>query len=106
LAAIPGIFVALMDSPEKALWALVVYVAVQQIEGNILYPNILRRETDVPQVLVLFALFAGGAVGGVLGALVAVPLAGGLKVLVEDVFAPAVRRWSGAQPRRTAPPEP
>jgi predicted PurR-regulated permease PerM len=97
IAAVPGIAVAFLDSPHKALWALGVYVAVQQAEGHLLSPNILRRETDVPQALVIFALLAGGAVGGVLGAVVAVPVAGALKVLVEEVFAPMIRRWSGAE---------
>ncbi len=57
---------------------------------------IMRKQTDIPSLLVLFAFFAGSAVAGVLGALVAIPLAGALRVLVVRVAAPVVRRWSGA----------
>jgi predicted PurR-regulated permease PerM len=71
---------------------------VQQSEGHVLTPNIMRSQTNVPQALVVIALFGGFAVGGVLGALVAAPIAGGAKVLVERVVAPAVRRWSNAEP--------
>jgi predicted PurR-regulated permease PerM len=96
LAAIPAVLVAFLQSPTKALWALLIYVAVEQIEGHVLTPNIMRSQTDVPQVLVIAALFAGGTVGGVLGAIVAVPIAGAIKVLVDEIVAPAVRRKSGA----------
>lgn len=75
IAAVPGILVALMQSPQTAFWALIVYIAVQQIEGHLLTPNIMKRETDLPQHLVIIALFAGGTLGGLLGALVAAPAA-------------------------------
>lgn len=93
VTAVPAILIGLLDSPQRAVWAAVVYVGVQQIEGHLLTPNILRSQTNVPQALVVIALFAGFATGGVLGALVAVPLAGALKVFVETVVAPAIRRW-------------
>jgi hypothetical protein len=44
------------------------------------------------------ALLAGSAIGGVLGAIMTIPLAGALRVLSLRVLAPAVRRWSGAEP--------
>lgn len=49
-----------------------------------------------PLALVLIALLLGSTVGGMLGAIVAIPLASALRVLVVRVIAPAVRRWSGA----------
>jgi predicted PurR-regulated permease PerM len=98
LAAVPAILVGLLVSPQKAILAAIVYVVVQQIEGHLLTPNIMRSQTNVPQALVVIALFGGFVVGGVLGALVAVPIAGAVKVLVERVVAPAVRRWSHAEP--------
>ena len=56
----------------------------------------MSKQTDMPPLLVLFALLASGALAGILGAVVAIPLAGALRVLVLRVVAPAVRRWSGA----------
>jgi predicted PurR-regulated permease PerM len=96
IAAVPALAVALLHSPTQALIVLAFYVAVQQLEGHLLTPNIMRQQTDMPPVLVLFALLAGGAAGSILGALVAIPLAGALRVIVLRVAAPALRRWSGA----------
>jgi putative heme transporter len=93
LAAVPGVLTALLQSPAMALWTALIYIGVEQIEGHLLTPNIMRSQTDIPQPLVIFALFAGGAVGGLLGAVVAIPIAGVGKILVEEVAAPAVRKW-------------
>lgn len=96
IAAIPALAIALTASPTQALQVLVFFVVLQQIESNLLTPNIMRRQTDVPQLLILFALLAGGAVGGILGALVAIPLAGAARVLVLRVVTPLVLEWTGA----------
>lgn len=100
VASIPAILIGLLDSPQRAVWAAVVYIGVQQIEGHLLTPNIMRSQTNVPQALVVIALFAGFATGGVLGALVAVPIVGAGKVLVESVVAPAIQRWHSEAERR------
>jgi predicted PurR-regulated permease PerM len=92
VAAIPGLAVAQADSTTTALWALVVYVVVQQVENQILVPNIMHRQSAAPQSLLLIAVFAGGLVLGILGLLIAVPVAAALTVFVEEVAAPAFRR--------------
>ena len=97
-----GIIVAalgLLDSPTKALLALALYTALQQIEGHLLTPNIMKRQTYLPQTLVLFAIVVGGALGGLIGILVSIPVAAALRVLVLRVIVPAVR---ASQIRRTA----
>jgi hypothetical protein len=90
-----GLGNALLDPPVQAPNVAIFYVIVQQIESNIVEPNIMARRTDMPPLLVLFALLAGGLVAGVLGAIIAIPLAGALRILVLRVVAPAVRRWTG-----------
>lgn len=90
-AAIPAILIALIDSPLKALAVLAFYVILQQVESNILLPKIMQRQADIHPLLGVFAVFAGGSIGGILGALIAVPTAGAIQVLVTDVLAPAVR---------------
>ncbi len=97
LAAIPALALALLVSPTKALLVLAFYIALQQFEGNVLMPKIMAAQTDVPPVLGLFALLVGGTLGGILGALIALPVAAALKVIVVRVIAPVVRRWSGAE---------
>lgn len=95
LAGIPAVAVALAESPQQALVVLAFYLVMQQVESNILMPHIMRRQADVPPLLSLFALLAGSAVGGLLGALVAIPLFGALRVLVVRVVVPAERHWVG-----------
>lgn len=92
LAAVPVTLIAYAVRPTLALFALGLYTVLQQVEGHLLTPNIMRRQTDVPQTLVIFALLAGGAVGGLLGVLASIPLAAALHVLAVRVVAPAVRR--------------
>ena len=96
LGAIPAIAVALLDSPTKALIVLGFYVAVQQVESNLLTPFIMHSQTDIPPILTLFAILVGGAIGGLFWVLIAIPTMGALRVLVLRVVAPAVRHWSGA----------
>ena len=99
VSAVPAVIIAYLDSPTKALIVLGFYVVLQQFESNVLMPNVMKNQTDVPQVLSLFAVFAGGTLAGILGALIAVPLAGALVVLTEMVIAPSIRaRWGSDQP--------
>ncbi len=101
IAAIPGVLTGLLQSPSMALWTALIYLGVEQIEGHLLTPNIMRSQTDIPQSLIIFALFAGGVVGGLLGALVAIPIAGACKILIEEVAAPVMREWMHEASART-----
>ena len=96
IAAVPAVGIGLLDSPTKAIIVLVFYILLQQFEGNVLMPRVMQEQTNIPPVLGLFALTAGAGLGGILGALIALPTAGAIRVLAVDVLAPAVRRWSGA----------
>ncbi|MGI8547980.1 MAG: AI-2E family transporter [Gemmatimonadaceae bacterium] len=99
IVAVPIVLVALLQSPTKALYALILYTVLEQVEGQILTPNIMGRQTDIPQTLVIFAVVAGGALGGLLGVLTSIPLAAAVHVLVLQVVVPVVRRWTGAEAR-------
>lgn len=96
VAGILVVSVAFLQSGGTALAAFAYMVILQQIESNILFPNILSNETSTSPFLSLFAFFAGVAVGGLLGALIAVPLAAALRVFVIHVVAPGVRQLTGA----------
>jgi predicted PurR-regulated permease PerM len=89
------VIVALFQSTNTALITLIFVLIVQQIESNVLFPLIMGQETKTSPFLNLFAFFAGSAVGGLLGALVAVPLAAALRVFVLRIVAPAIRHWFG-----------
>ncbi|MCC6178163.1 MAG: AI-2E family transporter [Chloroflexi bacterium] len=97
VGAIPSVIVAFLKSPMTALIVIAFYVVLQQAENHLLVPNVMSREADIPPVLAIIALLAGAALGGLLGALIAIPAAGALQVLVLRVLAPAIRNWTGAQ---------
>ena len=97
LSAIPIVLVALSNSPTTALIALAFVVVLQQVENNLLVPNIMKRATDVSPLVTILALFAGATLGGLLGALAAIPIVAALRVLLREVVAPRIRFWTGAR---------
>ena len=95
MAATPAVLIALLESPTQALIVLGFYVGLQLLEGYLLFPLVVGRQSEIPPLLIILGLLAGGTVGGVLGALVAIPLAGALRIVVLRVVAPAIRRRTG-----------
>jgi len=81
--AIIFVFVAL-DSWLKAIFVLIVFILVQQIESNILGPILTKKFVGLPPALVLLSLAIGGNLLGILGAILAIPLAGILFEFVRD----------------------
>lgn len=75
LGALPPILVALFQDPLTGLWVALLFVALQQIEGHIVAPQIFGHTLRINPLLVIFALLVGGEIYGVLGALVALPIA-------------------------------
>jgi predicted PurR-regulated permease PerM len=84
--------VALFDDPKKAAIALVYYVVYQQIENYVVAPRIMQRTVSVPGAITVVAALAGAALLGILGALLAIPVAAGLLLLYEEVLVPRQRR--------------
>lgn len=83
--------VAFFDEPRKALIALVYYVVYQQIENYLIAPRVMQRTVSVPGTVTIIAALAGGALLGILGALLAIPVAAGLLLLYEEVLVPRQR---------------
>lgn len=76
--------VAAFDSWTKLLGVLIFYFVYQQIENAFLTPRIMRTTLDLPPLAVIIALSFGGALAGVLGALVAVPTAALVAVIIDE----------------------
>lgn len=81
LGAIPAVLVAYSVNPSLVIWVLVFTLVVQQLENNLLVPRIMRRSVGVNPLVTLLALTALSTLFGVIGALVAVPLAAILQLL-------------------------
>ncbi|MEP7034511.1 MAG: AI-2E family transporter [Actinomycetota bacterium] len=80
--------VAFFDDPKKAAIALIYYVVYQQLENYVVAPRIMQRTISVPGAITVVAALAGGALLGLLGALVAIPVAAGLLLIYEEVLVP------------------
>jgi len=85
-SAVPAIGIALVDSPSKAVWVAALYVFVQQLEGNIITPLLLKKRLDIPPVLTVVAVSALGVVFGVLGMLIAEPLLATVLVATKMLY--------------------
>ncbi|HYK01684.1 MAG TPA: AI-2E family transporter [Thermoanaerobaculia bacterium] len=86
ISAIPAIGIALVDSPQKALWVIGLYLFVQQLEGNVVTPLLLEKRLDIPPVLTVVAVSALGVVFGVLGMLIAEPLLAAVLVTTKLLY--------------------
>jgi len=82
IGAVPALLMASTVSPETVAITLGIYVVLQLIEGNVLVPMIMRNSVGLSPFLVLVSLLVGGAVAGILGAIVAVPIVAGLTVVL------------------------
>ena len=82
-----GAFMILSVSAEKAIWFLIFIVVLQQIEGNLIYPKVVGSSIGLPGIFVLAAITIGGAMYGMLGMLLGVPLASTIYQAVREDMA-------------------
>ncbi len=81
-----GAFLMLVDDPVRALWFVVLFIILQQIEGNLIYPHVVGNSVGLPSIWVLAAVTIGGSLMGVLGMLIFIPLLSTVYMLLrEDV---------------------
>ncbi|MDV4152336.1 AI-2E family transporter [Clostridium sp. AL.422] len=85
IGGIPAVFVALMESPNKALWTLLIVFIIQQIEGNILSPKITGDSTNMHPIIIIILLLIGEKLGGFIGMILIVPIGVIIKVIYEDI---------------------
>ncbi|HVA25359.1 MAG TPA: AI-2E family transporter [Chloroflexota bacterium] len=81
----PAVVVALTQSPTLALWVAVFGVLVQLVEANVLAPRVMGKVTGISPLTVILGLLVGTELMGLPGALLAVPVAAGLQVLLVDL---------------------
>jgi predicted PurR-regulated permease PerM len=96
IGAVPAILLGFTVSPWFPLVVGLVYLAIQQVEAHTLVPLVMRHAVGLPALAVVLALATGAALGGVGGAIVAVPLAFAAQVVILRAVAPAIRRRNEA----------
>lgn len=81
-----GAFLIMVDDPIKALWFLILFIVLQQVEGNLIYPHVVGNSVGLPSIWVLAAVTVGGSLMGVLGMLIFIPIVSTVYALLrEDV---------------------
>lgn len=85
LGAAPAVIIAFLDSPTKALIALIIVVAVQQTDGNLLSPLIIGRRLNTHPLTIILLLIGAGSFGGILGMILAVPAYALLKAFTLNI---------------------
>jgi predicted PurR-regulated permease PerM len=84
LSAVPAVFVAFVQSPPLALFVILLYIVVQQVENYALQPKIMGRTVGANPVVILLAILIGFKLAGILGMLLAVPVVAAVSVFVSD----------------------
>jgi predicted PurR-regulated permease PerM len=82
IGAVPAVLMATTISPQTAVITVVVYLVLQLIEGNVLVPIVMRNSVGLSPFIVLVSILVGSVAGGILGAIVAVPLVAGIEVVL------------------------
>jgi predicted PurR-regulated permease PerM len=88
IGAVVVSLVALIESPYKALACMVFFIVYQQVENYVIYPRVMKRWVDVPPAMTVIAALVGGTMLGVIGALMAIPIAAAVLLVVREVLVP------------------
>jgi predicted PurR-regulated permease PerM len=84
LGCIIGAFLILMESPLKAFWFVILFLVLQQIEGNLIYPKVVGNSVGLPPMWVLVAISVGGSLFGIAGMLLFIPLMSTFYALLKE----------------------
>jgi predicted PurR-regulated permease PerM len=85
LASVPLVAVGFLQSPTQGLLALLAAVMIQQLENNLIVPRVMGRAVDLHPVAVMVAILSGNELLGIPGALMAVPVAASLAVVIDEL---------------------
>ena len=82
---IVGAFFILIDDPVKAVWFVIMFLVLQQIEGNLIYPKVVGKSVGLPGMWVLVAVSVGGELMGVAGMFIMIPLMAVIYTLLGEI---------------------
>ncbi len=86
LAGIPAVLLALSGGPNQAMYVVVLYVVIQNLEGFVLTPLVQRRTVSLPPAVIILSQVLLGVLAGTLGVLLATPLAASVLVLTRMLY--------------------
>jgi len=88
LGAVIVIAIGFATDPRTGLYCLIFYVVYQQFENYVVYPRVMSRSVNLPGSIIVIAALIGAALLGVIGALLAIPTAAAITLLVKELFLP------------------
>lgn len=86
IGIIPAMFVALTSSPMMMFKVLIVLLIVQQLEGNLVTPQVMGKKLSIHPITVILLLIAAGSLYGFIGILIAIPLYSVVKIVIKDIW--------------------
>lgn len=86
VSAVPAVIVGLSVSPLTGFFVLILYIIVQQFEGHILLPQVMKKAVGLHPIATILALLIGLKLGGIPGAVLAIPIATAVSVFLGDLF--------------------
>jgi predicted PurR-regulated permease PerM len=92
LGAVPAVIVAFFVSPALGIAALVYFFVYQQVENYVIAPRVMTKAVDLSPAAVLLSALIGGSLLGVVGVLMAVPTAAGIKLLIQELVVPEAEK--------------
>lgn len=92
IGAIPAVIVAFFDSTGTGIITLIYFVVYQQVENYVIAPRVMTKAVDVSPAAILVAALIGGTMFGFVGALMAIPAAAAIKLIMQEVVIPRADR--------------
>jgi predicted PurR-regulated permease PerM len=86
IGVIPALLVALATSPIMMAKVLIVLLIVQQLEGNLITPQVMGKKLNIHPITVILLLIAAGSIYGFIGILIAIPFYSVIKIIIKDVW--------------------
>lgn len=80
-----GAFLIFMINPIQAFWFIVLFLVLQQIEGNLIYPHVVGNSVGLPSIWVLAAVSIGGSLMGIVGMLIFIPMVSVMYALFREI---------------------
>lgn len=84
IAGTLAVLITLGDSPVKALFVLALYIVVQQIENSFIVPKVMQKAVGLSPVIIILAILIGAKLLGIVGAILAVPIAASISVIIQE----------------------
>lgn len=86
LSLIPAVIIALIQDPVLVIWVCVITLIAQQVESNLITPNIMGKSLDIHPLTVISLVLAAGNIAGFIGILVAIPTYAVIKVVIQNIY--------------------